>query len=478
MKWLHRHWKKALLITVGVLMVSVILVLEVLSRGAAAIFNQAMAEQDMLKGSITAEKIVAHITGDVNFTGLEWRDPEGRLILRVPEGQFRVRLWDVATGHIKSTTMQELTLKHAEVSVHLAPDMTVDFIRNSPAMKRVKEDEEDWQMKVSLAGKSEEERKRIGEFRRRKRAEKMAKQWSNFDREGKKIHLKLNFEDCRMEVFFKARHYLLSKVNLVADIDTDKKMTIDAKTGGFGGTMIGNGVNLKGTVDFHGDDVPVGDLYISFNDVDPSSLDLGVNIHDKMTLDSHLTGPLNAINGDGRVLMRDLHIPALHFQNVMGNVHYDGVKLEFSDVLAKVYGGELRADGVYDLDTRYYTIHGKGTGLQTSQALPGSHLYCQVDLDMFLSSKGSGRETTSYGEFSSGEGRYKIMPFKRITGRFRQGYRDLEFDDVLIEFAGFTVATDALQIKEGKLNLKPISLKDNTGNILGTYDHAKEGNPH
>jgi len=470
MKWLRSHWKKALLITAVIVLIAVVLVLEVFSRGAAAIFNKAMMEQDMLKGSITAEKIVAHINGDVNFTELEWHNPEGRLILRVPEGHFRVRIWDVVTGHIKSTTIQELTLKNAAVSVHLAEDMTVDFIRHSPALKRVKEDEEDWQMKVSLVGKSEEERKRIGEFRRRKRAEKMAKQWSNFDREGKKLRLKLKFEDCRMEVFFKARHYLLSKVNLAADINTNEEMQIEATTGGFGGTMIGKGVKLKGSVDFNGEDVPVGDLFISFRDVDPSSLDLGVNIHDKMTLDSHLTGPLNDINGDGRVLMKDLHIPGLHFQNVMGNIHYDGVHLEFSDVLAQVYGGELRADGVYDLDTRYYSIHGKGTGLQTQQALPNSHLYCKVDLDMFLASKGSGRETTSYGHFSSGEGRYKIMPFKRITGKFRQGYRDLEFDDVLIEFAGFTMATDALQIKEGKLSMTPISLKDNMGNIMGKYE--------
>ena len=233
--------------------------------------------------------------------------------------------------------------------------------------------------------------------------------------------------------------------------------------------MIGSGVKLKGQIDFDSADVPKGDLRITFNDVDPSSLDLGVNIHDKMTMESHLQGPLNDINGDGQVIMHELHIPGLEFQNVIGNIHYDGEKLVFSDVLANVYGGQLMADGVYDLDTRYYTIHGKGTGLQTAQALPNGHLYCSVDLDMFLSSKGSGRETTSYGEFSSGEGRYKIMPFKRISGKFRQGYRDLEFENVIIEFAGFTMATDALQIKEGKLTLKPVRLQDNRGNLLGTY---------
>lgn len=470
LSWLRTHWRKALLISIAAIAIVIFLVLEVFSRGAAAIFNQAMTEQDMLKGTVTAEKIVAHITGDVNFTNLEWRDPDGRLILRVPEGHFHARPWDVVTGHLKSTTIQELTLKNAEVSVHLADDMSVDFVRGSRDMKQVKEDEEDWQKKVSLVGKSEEERRKIGEFRRRKRAEKMAKQWKNFDRADKKIRMKLKFEDCRLEVFYRARHYLLSRVNLAADINTDKTMVIEASTGRFGGTMIGSSVNLKGKVDFQGESVPEGDIYLSFVDVDPSSLNLGVNIHDKMTMDSHLKGPLNNISGDGQLSMQELHIPGLYFQNVKGNIHYDGVKLNFTDVTANVYGGLLQAEGVYDLDTRYYNLHGVGKKLQSSKALPKSHLYCEVDLDMNLSSKGSSRETNAEGSFTSGEGRYRILPFKRISGRFSQAYHNLQFYDVAIEFAGFTVFTDALQIKDKKLTLSPINVKDNLGRDITSID--------
>ena len=44
-----------------------------------------------------------------------------------------------------------------------------------------------------------------------------------------KIRMKLNFVDCRMEVFFKERHYLLSRANLMADINTDKDMDIGAQ---------------------------------------------------------------------------------------------------------------------------------------------------------------------------------------------------------------------------------------------------------
>lgn len=473
MKWLRTHWKKLLLITAAVIAVAAVLVLEVFSRGAAAIFNQAMMDQDMLKGEIRADKIVAHINGHVEFSRLQWHDPEGRLILYVPEGSFEVRPWDVITGNIKSTTMQELTIRNAAVAVRLSDDMRVDFVRSSPDMQQVKEEDTDWRAKVSLAGKSEEERKQIGEYRRKKHAERMAKQWHNFEREGKKIRMKLKFEDCRLEVFHKRRHYLLSKVNMLADINTDDDMILELSTGHFGGTMIGNGVKLKGTVDFDGAELPLADFYISFMDVDPSSLGMGINIHDKMTLDSHLTGPLHEISGEGHVRMEHLHIPALDFENVRGRVDYDGEKLYFNDVEASVFGGKLVADGEYDLDTRYYSIHGIGTDLQAQKALPGSHLSCNVDLDMFLSSKGSGRETSSYGHFSSGEGRFKIIPFKSMSGKFRQGYRDLEFNDVAIEFAGLTMRTDYLQVKEGKLTFNPINITDKNGELLAVYEGRK-----
>ncbi|SDG76093.1 hypothetical protein SAMN05216584_11156 [Selenomonas sp. WCT3] len=473
-KWLRKHWKKTLGIAIVVIFLAVFLVLEIFSRGAATIFNQAMAEQDMLKGTITAEKIIAHVTGDVDFTGLEWRDTEGRLILRVPEGHFYVRLWDVVTGHIKSTTLQELTLKDAEVSIHLADDMTVDFVRNSKDMQKIQRDDEDWQQKVSLVGKSEEERKRIGEFHRRKRAEKMAKQWKNFDRTGKKIRMDLKLEDCRLEVFYKDRHYLLSGVNLKTAINTDKRMEIDVNTGRFGGTMIGSNVNLRGTVEFQDKDVPVGDLQLSFVDVDPSSLGLGVQIHDKMTLDSHLTGPLNGIHGEGRLKMAELHIPGLYFQEVNGSISYDGEKLVFRDVTGNVYGGKLQAEGTYDLDTRYYQIHAIGKDLQSSKALPNSHLYCNVMVDIHMESKGSAKEATAAGNFTSGEGRYRRIPVKRITGSFQQSYRDLRFYDVTIDFAGFRVATDALEIKDKKLTLGPIFVKDSSGKDISMLEFGRK----
>lgn len=473
---LHKQIGKYLAVILLILAIITVLVLEVFSRGAAMIFNQAMEGQDVLRGTITVEKLLADLTGHVSFENLEWKDVNGNTLLKVPSGSFQARPWDVVTNNMKATTIQELTLNDAEVSIHLADDMQVDFIRPSHDMQKIKdESDDDWHNKVSLVGKSEEERKAIGEWRRQHQADKMKKKWSNFNRDGRKIRMKLNFNNCRMEVFFKERHYLMDHVNIHTDINTADAMVLHAASGGFGGTMIGNGVKLDGTVDFKTDPVPVCDLRIQFLDVDPSSLGFGLNVHDKMTLDTKMTGPITGMSGDGTLRMDELHIPGLDFSGVTGDIHYDGKSLTFSDVRAGVYGGSLAAYGDYDLDTRYYHLYGRGTDLNTNLALPNSHLYCKVDMDLSIDSRGNSRDTTITGSFESGPGRYRIMPFKRLSGQFSNAYHDLQFYNAMIELAGFTVQTDAFRIKDGKLTLSPLQLIDKNGQMLTTIDPTKRG---
>ena len=55
---------------VALVIVSILVILGLLQfarRGAAFIFNREMQKQTMLRGTITVESFMAHITGDVNF---------------------------------------------------------------------------------------------------------------------------------------------------------------------------------------------------------------------------------------------------------------------------------------------------------------------------------------------------------------------------------------------------------------------------
>lgn len=447
----------------------ILIALEIISRGAAQIFNYAMANQDMLRGTITVERLISDITGHVYFTGLEWKDREGNPILEIPSGDFRVNVWDVLTRDFKSTTIRELTVNQPSVSVHLSDDMKVDFVRPSPDMDQLKKEPEDWREKVNLATLDARERRAVGQWRREHHQQKVQRDWHNFNAAGKHLKLRLNVHDGSVEVFYRERHYVMSHVQMAVDLDTAKQMSLDMSIGGFGGTMIGDAIALNGTVDFTADPEPVCNTALVLYQVDPSSLGFGMNIHDKMTLSTYFTGPVSHPIGTGKVEMDELHIPGLDFANVEGKVYYENSLLQFTDVKADVYKGRLSAYGDYDLDTRFYNLYGHGEAMQTEVALPKSGLHTRVDLDLEIHSEGSAKSTVSSGSFVSGPGRYRLLPFDSLSGKVTDAGGDLHFYDAVINLPGFTVSTDAFRIQHGKLSLNPIKLTDKEGKPLYTF---------
>ena len=465
--------KYSLAILVATILISVA-GLEILSHAAAKIFNEAMLKQDMLKGTITVEKIQANIFGEVTFNNLLWEHERGGTILEIPEGGFKVKILDIVTKNFQSTTIKDLYIKGAAVSIHLDENMNVDFIRHSKDFKEVndnmKKDSDSWEEKVSRVNKTEEELKEIGERRRRIQQLKIENGWKNFNAEGRKIDLNLKLEDCQFEIFYGERHYLMRGVHFETKVNTDKEMMLNAYTGTFGGTMIGRGLSIQGNIDFKSEKVPQCNLLVTLREVDPSSLGLGMNVHDKMTLMARFTGSVSKPVGKGKVEMAELHLPGIDFTNVEGKIHYEDSTLNFVDVTADVYDGKLDAHGDYNIDTRYYNIYGHGSDLKAYTALPNAHLHCDVILNIVIQSKGNAKETVTSGDFVSGEGRYSIVAFDKISGKFRNEYKDLSFYDVEIDIGSYKISTDALSIKDGKLQFAPIKLTDPSGEVVRTYE--------
>ena len=451
---------KYFLAILAAVIVIFVAVLEILSQGATKIFNAAMQEQNMLKGTITVEKIQANLFGEVTFKNLLWEHERGGTILEIPEGSFKVKVLDILTQNFQSTTIKELSLTGAIVSITLDENMNVDFIRHSKDFQNVSQDmqtnKESWEEKVSRVNKTEEELKEIGERRRRLQQLKFENGWQNFNAEGRKIDLNLKLDDCQFEIFYGERHYLLRGVQFETKVNTDDKMTLSVYTGTFGGTMIGRGMSMNGDIDFKAEPVPQCNLLITLREVDPSSLGLGMNVHDKMTLMARFTGPVSQPVGNGKVEMAELNLPGINFTNVEGKIHYKDSTLNFIDVTADVYGGKLDAHGS---DLKAYT------------ALPNAHLHCDVVLNITIQSKGNAKETVTSGDFVSGEGRYSLVGFDKISGKFRNEYKNLSFYDVEIDIAGYKIATDALSIKDGKLTFAPITLTNASGEVVRTYEH-------
>lgn len=212
--------------------------------------------------------------------------------------------------------------------------------------------------------------------------------------------------------------------------------------------------------------MPTLNMNLNIYGVDPASLGFGDSIHDKMTLLTRVNGDFNRPFASGRVTMPILKIPALIFENVVGDVMYQDGILKFQDVYANVFGGKLKAEGIYNLDTRAYELTGVATDVDSSIALKTPDFAVPVSANLNFSSKGQPKDMVVWGDFTSGAGRYILIPIQSITGRFHNQGRHLSFADVKVHTSISTISTNALHIDNGELTLGPLNITSNGEVIL------------
>ena len=429
------------------------------SRGMGVIFNEVMARQTMMRGTVTVESLSATPWGTLSFTDLVWTDPDGRRLVTVPSGKIRVNMWDVVTRNFKASAINGIELDDAVIVVDLDENNRIDFVPPSPDVKKPLNE---------VAPRPKVPRKTTQE-----RQEELVKRVRNFNWEGQHLDLTIKLRNNQLEIFDRNRHYVMKDVNARIVLDSNRAIHIDMETGKFGGTAIGNGLVLKGRVDLK--DVlkhrmPQLDLQFDVKGVDPSSLGFGENIHDAMTLLTKVTGDFNRPFAKGRVTMPILRIPALTFDNVVGDVTYQDGILNFSNVNANVFNGKLEAKGVYNLDTRAYTITGVAKELDSSVALKTPEFLVPVSANLNFKSEGLPRDMEVWGNFWSGEGHYMLIPIKNITGNFHNKGRHLSFSDVKVNTRVTTISTNALRIDDGQLTMGPLNITSHGGSNFILYD--------
>ena len=429
------------------------------SRGMGVIFNEVMARQTMMRGTVTVESLSATPWGTLSFTDLVWTDPDGRRLITVPDGKIRVNMWDVVTRNFKASAINGIELNDAIIVVDLDENNRIDFVPPSPDVKKPLNE---------VAPRPKAPRKTTQE-----RQEELGKKVRNFNWQGQHLDLKIRLRNSQLEVFNRNRHYVIKDVNARIDLDSNRAIHIDMETGKFGGTAIGDGLVLKGRVDLK--DVlkhrmPQLDLQFDVKGVDPASLGFGENIHDTMTLLTKVTGDFNRPYAKGRVTMPILRIPALTFDNVVGDVTYQDGILNFSNVNANVFNGKLEAKGIYNLDTRAYTITGVAKDLDSSVALKTPEFLVPVSANLNFKSEGMPRDMEVWGNFWSGDGHYMLIPIQSITGNFHNKGRHLSFSDVKVNTKVTTISTNALRIDDGQLTMGPLNITSHGGSNFIIYD--------
>ena len=87
---------------IGITVVIISILATIASRGMGVIFNEVIARQTMMRGTITVASLSATPWGTISFEDLQWTDDDGQQLMTVPSGKIRVNMWDVITRNFKA----------------------------------------------------------------------------------------------------------------------------------------------------------------------------------------------------------------------------------------------------------------------------------------------------------------------------------------------------------------------------------------
>ena len=115
----HNHTKKIIAIIVLLIALNALFwwLAYLASIHAAEIFNVAVANQNLVDGTITADRISANIKGAVTFENLQWVDRNGNQVVVIPNGSFKVRIWDIVMRHPSIGTITYAELDNAVMNL-------------------------------------------------------------------------------------------------------------------------------------------------------------------------------------------------------------------------------------------------------------------------------------------------------------------------------------------------------------------------
>ena len=421
----NKRWLVLSAISIAIILAAVFYLLCYLaSLHAASIFNEVVAEQRVMKGTLTVEALRANIFGTVSFDNLLWKDDAGTLLASIPQGSFKVRPLDIITKRFSSETVTYIEIKDATVNMDFDDKM---YWQHLDVLKPPKT-------------KNDINNKQLKEF-----------------------HVKLVLINSTLETHADRRDFKLRNVNATVDFNSRKRLALDFQCGNVSGTFEADAVHLNGVVDLT---KPVG-VYdnISFNitNCNMSAFGIGNGENEKGTVQAVINGDMPTPVITGTLNMKKLKITPMHFSNVQGKFKYENGVIDVPELDARVFAGKVKANGYYNIDDRSYGVDLVGKGLHGDIGLNDSKLHCLVELDAHLRSDGKPKNLLIYGDFKSGEGSYGLIDFDSLQGTITSQHGILDFRDVYIMIDGDQIFAPYLRIENGKLKMGSIYYESDGG---------------
>ena len=394
------------------------------SLQAARIFNEVVAEQRVMKGTLTVEALRANIFGTVSFDNLLWKDDAGTLLASIPQGSFKVRPLDIITKRFSSETVTYVEIKDAAVNINFDDKM---YWQHLDVFKQPKANSDMKNMQL------------------------------------KEFNVKLVLVNSTIQTHADRRDFKLKDVNATINFNSKKRLAMEFQCGNVSGTFEADAVRLNGAVDLTKTVGVYDNISFNITNCNMSAFGIGNGENEKGTVQAVINGNLPTPVITGTLNMKKLKITPMYFSNVQGSFKYENGAIDVPEVDARVFAGKVKAKGYYNIDDRSYGIDLIGTGLHGDIGLNDPQLHCLVDIDAHLRSDGKPKNLLIYGDFKSGEGSYGLIDFDSLQGTITSQHGILDFRDVYIMIDGDQIFAPYLRIVNGKLKLGSIYYESDGG---------------
>lgn len=412
-----------------------IYMLNLASLHANELFHKYMKQQQVLKGNITAEYVGAHLNGHVMIENLRWTTEDNVLIMSVPRAELWVNPLAFVFKTVNKSSLLNVDLYDAFLVLGFNEKMQLDAIRQSKAP----------QISKGVNPDLENRKKNISWFSQK------------FPDTILRLH---NFD---LLVIHQQRHYAMHEVYLDANMVNDRYLHIDLHSHKFGGVLDGGICNINGVIDLAPEKREMA-MNMSLYHIRPSSLGLQ-NLDDYTDIGASIVGKVDEPYIQGGISFKELNIGDLKFSKVYGNFEYMNGFVQLQDVTADFCGGDVVASGLYNIDSRDYSIDAVGKGIDVGRALKFRPIHAKADVDFHMTvdaprKKNEKQKSHIWGKLETGTLYYKFYEVNSVKADADINGANMLFKNIVIEGEAGTLLLDRLELEKGNVDFGKLEYND------------------
>lgn len=478
------------------------------SRSIENLTRELLEQQSIVQGKVTAEKIHASWNGKVNLVNVTWNDAKSKTSANIPSAELGINIFDAILNGITEASVSEITLyepeffyeeKQAE-KLNLQGNLdnslkiltrqqfngTGAIVDGKMTLKIAEQEHvlEHINASINLKDDTAQSGNAIAKYNGADLVLDLqtAADTSKIIFRGSNIPFSSLVAAADKQGFYLDSGSLNLNVNIAKfgskeDVSVDGSfneaggslyhLPLSKTTGAFHGDLNSisltsmqlllaeQPVNLHGNLDFlHQPTEKIKcDLNFNSGQFALNAVSAGINITEGVTVQGKLTGDIDNPILEGNFGIKTLDFAPLKIDDLHGSFLYFADKLNIANAVGNVGDGIIKADGELILKDGQFKFNLAAENI-AADVLTANEVSGICALDAMVLGRNEPDSAVALGNFTIEDGKYKKIPFSKITGLVQYSNAGYRFSDISLHTFLGKIPLDAIVLNDGKVRFR------------------------